>query len=110
MNTLSQKTKRDLEVVAQRLTTIGINVTVSVTREGTPGEYPSLLIWKENLQPAMQNILELRRIINPYYNEDRNTFSGDLCVELGYTTDSEVIEIKPRYSYLLESERKQLGY
>lgn len=106
MKTVIENSKKDLQVIANRLASMGINVTIDVTRENTPGEYPSILIWKDNYERAIAELHSIRKMINS--NESK--FSCDYTLEIGYTNESAVFEIRPRYSYMLESERKQLGF
>lgn len=85
-----------LEIVKNRLNEIGIEVDISVVREGTPGEYQEIVIRDGNLDLALADLMRIRKMTNG--------LASDLHIEVGSTNTYAVLEIRPRYSYLLESE------
>jgi len=104
---LIQVSKSDLALIASRLSENGIETVVSIVREGTPGEYPMLLIVG---QFSNKELLNIRECVNVSYKDSKKLKHGDYIVSLGYTPSEAVLEIRPRFSFLTESEKNLLTY
>lgn len=99
-----------LKVVQSRLLEVNVLATLNIVREGTPGEYPELLI--EDIK-TVQSLSHLWDAVHG------DAIDVELHIEVsslakGYTPKGgkrEIIPIyviRPRISYLLESERMTL--
>lgn len=106
---LIQVSKSDLALIASRLSENGIETVVSIIREGTPGEYPMILI-KDIEKLDGKKLLEIREAVNASYKGGEKLKNSDYVVSLGYTTSEAVLEIRPRFSFLTESEKNLLTY
>lgn len=104
MKTAIQASKEDLTIISNRLSENGIETEVSIVREGTPGEYPMILIDIKKLDG--KKLLEIREAVNASYKGGEKLKNSDYVVSLGYTPSEAVLEVRPRFSFLTEGERK----
>lgn len=91
-----------LEIVKGKLADAGIQAEISTVRANTPGAYDEIVI-----DDISVDVLAVRKMLNGV--------GADLHLEIGYYKDLDgteypILQIRPRYSYLLESERKKLFY
>lgn len=100
--TIKEVSVIELMVIAERLKTLDINVKLTITREKTVYEFPSLVLIGENYNKAIENLLKVRKMLNSSYLDSTNqTFRNDYILEVGYFDYSPLLEIKPKYSYNL---------
>jgi hypothetical protein len=100
-------TIQNLKAVQNRLSNLNISAEIAVVRAETPGEYHCIVLEGDNFELAMANLVSVRKMLT---NLPSN---AGLVLEIGFAglQDKEypIIEIRPRFSYLLESEREALG-
>lgn len=93
---------QSLQIVKERLLKEGLDLRISTVRADTPGAYDEIVIH----HPEDVDMLQIRKSLNGV--------GTDLHLEVGYIRDlngSEraILCIRPRYSFLLESERATLS-